>query len=139
MATSARSTNSERRFSRWPRHRAARPSPASCWGFVIESNRSLPCHCVSVYGRQYAVHRCTTHSPPRTSTRWDIRLVHSALPVRPPHVRALDDRLTQQLLGGVAAPVVWQALRRAQAALKDRIETLYHEPADPAGLDRRRA
>lgn len=44
-----------------------------------------------------------------------------------------------QLLGGVAAPVVWQALRRAQVTLKDRIETLYHEPADPAGLDRRRA
>ncbi|MFD9665945.1 hypothetical protein ACFWAY_30710 [Rhodococcus sp. NPDC059968] len=44
-----------------------------------------------------------------------------------------------QLLGGVAAPVVWQALRRAQVTLKDRIETLYHEPAEPAGLDRRRA
>ncbi|REE74834.1 hypothetical protein C8E05_4280 [Rhodococcus wratislaviensis] len=44
-----------------------------------------------------------------------------------------------QLLGGVAAPMVWQALRRAQVTLKDRIETLYHEPADPAGLDRRRA
>ena len=44
-----------------------------------------------------------------------------------------------QLLGGVAAPVVWQALRRAQATLKDRIETLYHEPAGAAGLDRRRA
>ena len=44
-----------------------------------------------------------------------------------------------QLLGGVAAPVVWQALRRAQVTLKDRIETLYHEPADPAGVDRRRA
>ncbi|MDT2004890.1 SRPBCC family protein [Rhodococcus opacus] len=43
------------------------------------------------------------------------------------------------LLGGVAAPVVWQALRRAQVALKDRIETLYYEPADPAGADRRRA
>ncbi|MEN0135612.1 MAG: hypothetical protein AAGC80_10710 [Rhodococcus sp. (in: high G+C Gram-positive bacteria)] len=41
-----------------------------------------------------------------------------------------------QLLGGVAAPVVWQALRRAQVALKDRIETLYYEPA---GADRRRA
>ncbi|MFC9557566.1 SRPBCC family protein [Rhodococcus sp. NPDC056960] len=44
-----------------------------------------------------------------------------------------------QLLGGVAAPVVWQALRRAQVALKDRIETLYYEPADPAGADRRKA
>ncbi|MFE7418322.1 hypothetical protein [Rhodococcus sp. NPDC057529] len=44
-----------------------------------------------------------------------------------------------QLLGGVAAPVVWQALRRAQVALKDRMETLYYEPADRAGLDRRRA
>ena len=41
-----------------------------------------------------------------------------------------------QLLGGVAAPVVWQALRRAQVALKNRIETLYYEPAS---ADRRRA
>ncbi|MCQ4119477.1 hypothetical protein [Rhodococcus tibetensis] len=41
-------------------------------------------------------------------------------------------RRTGQLFGGVAAPVVWQALRRAQVTLKDRIETLYHEPADPA-------